>query len=89
MSSTKEATPVNPNDLDYLIGFKDFIYWLKLSGKFNANDENDELYNKYLQYRKLFHSRQVSLAFILVDNFLYAPAVLHSIPTTEASALVC
>ncbi|TIA92317.1 hypothetical protein E3P99_00631 [Wallemia hederae] len=62
-SSTQEA-PINPNDLEYLIGFKDFIYWLKLSGNFNANDEHDELYNKYQQYKKLFHSRQCYTLFL-------------------------
>ncbi|TIA80398.1 hypothetical protein E3P77_02387 [Wallemia ichthyophaga] len=63
-SNSSQSIPVNPNDLEYLIGFKDFIFWLKLSGKFNPNEDKDELYNKYLEYRKLFHSRQCYTLFL-------------------------
>lgn len=57
----EESNPINPKSLDYLINYKDYQFYLKLSKQFDLLDDKESCYLSYQEYKRDYLSRQVRL----------------------------
>lgn len=60
----EESNPINPKSLDYLINYKDYQFYLKLSKQFDLLDDKESCYLSYQEYKRDYLSRQYFTLFL-------------------------